>query len=230
MKYEAKNVGGVATSQAAGTLWVGITQANARTAAVGACTGCHLITGAEWMTIAANVLSVSSNWSAGTTGSGFIYSGHSDNSPSGALGASASDNDGYSSTGNTAPSNQRRTLTLTSGETIWDLAGNVQEWTDVAITGAKPSSGTTGYEWRQYGAITNWGNLPASNQPSAIGAGNYTSAHGVGQIYSSGSETGARALLRGGFWDGRATTGVLSLNLSASPMGSGTMFGFRAAK
>ena len=36
---------------------------------------------AEWMTLAANVLSVPSNWSGGSVGSGYIYSGHNDNDP-----------------------------------------------------------------------------------------------------------------------------------------------------
>ena len=56
MKYEAKNVSGVATSQASGTPWVAISQTSAITTAAAACTGCHLITEGEWLTIAQNVL------------------------------------------------------------------------------------------------------------------------------------------------------------------------------
>src|SRR5690606_16004219 len=103
-----------------------------------ACTGCHLITEAEWMTIAANVLSVPSNWNGGTVGSSYFFIGHSDNSPSSALIASNFDSDGYEGTGNYAGdttvlagvygNSQRRTLVLNNGEVIWDLAGNVYEW------------------------------------------------------------------------------------------------------
>src|SRR5690606_8079332 len=68
-KYEAKNVGGVAISQAAGAPWVEIAQVTATTVASNACDGCHLITEAEWLTIAHNVLSVDSNWSGDSVGS-----------------------------------------------------------------------------------------------------------------------------------------------------------------
>lgn len=68
MKFEAKNVGGVATSQASGVPWNSISQASAVSTSAAACTGCHLITEAEWMTIAQNVLSVSSNWGEGSVG------------------------------------------------------------------------------------------------------------------------------------------------------------------
>src|SRR5665648_508893 len=133
MKYEAKNVSGVATSQATGTPWVSITQTTSLSTATAACSGCHLITEAEWMTLAQNVLSVASNWSSGSVGSGYIYSGHNDNSPANSLAADSNDNNGYSGTGNSSPSNQRRTLTLTNGEVIWDMAGNVDEWTSGTI-------------------------------------------------------------------------------------------------
>ena len=128
MKYEAKNVGGVATSQVASTPWVMISQTDAMTTSSAACSGCHLISEAEWLTIAHNVLGVSSNWSGGTVGSGYIYGGHNDNSPTNALAADTNDANGYSGETNTG-GNQRRTLTLTNGEVIWDIAGNVYEWT-----------------------------------------------------------------------------------------------------
>lgn len=230
MKYEAKNVGGTATSQAAGNPWVSISQTNAITAANNACDGCGLITEAQWMTIAANVLSVPSNWSGGSVGSGYIYSGHNDNSPANALSASSSDSDGYSGTGNSSPSNQRRTLTLTNGEVIWDFAGNVREWTTGTITGAQPTNGTGGYAWRQYSAITNWGNLPAGSRPAAAGAGSWNASHGIGQIYSNGNETGTRAFFRGGSWYDGSNAGVLSLILHVAPSLTYTGVGFRASQ
>ncbi|WP_298868474.1 SUMF1/EgtB/PvdO family nonheme iron enzyme [uncultured Microbacterium sp.] len=229
MKYEAKNVGGVATSQAAGTPWVSISQTSALSTAAAACAGCHLITEAEWMTIAANVLSVPSNWSGNAVGSGFIYSGHNDNSPANALAATTNDSDGYNGTGNATGSNQRRTLTLTNGAVIWDLAGNVYEWTDATISGAQP--GGSGYAWRQYPGLSSLHTLPSASRPSAIpGASGWSSTQGIGQLYSNADESGVRAFLRGGTWTADSGAGVLALTLSGTPSGSGANLGFRVAK
>jgi phosphatidylserine/phosphatidylglycerophosphate/cardiolipin synthase-like enzyme len=94
--------------------------------------GGHLITNDEWMTLARNIEMVPENWSSGVIGSGYIYSGHNDRDPARALEASIDDTDSYYGTNNTT-GNQRRTLTLTNGQIIWDLPGNVWEWTDDII-------------------------------------------------------------------------------------------------
>ena len=127
MKYEASNDGsGNAISDTATTPWAEISQL----AAITECSdiGGHLITNNEWMTIARNVEQVASNWSGGSVGTGYIYSGHNDGTPASALIAST-DDDGYYGTGQTT-GNQKRTLTLDNGETIWDVSGNAWEWTD----------------------------------------------------------------------------------------------------
>ena len=229
MKYEAKNVGGIATSQAAGTPWVSISQTNAITTSSAACTGCHLISEAEWLTITHNVLSVASNWSGGSVGSGYIYSGHNDASPNSALAAS-SDGDGYSGTGNTTPSNQRRTLTLTNGEVIWDLAGNVWEWTSGTATGAQP--GASGFAWREWNTIAGTGSLSPNPHPSygTPAASNWTSGHGIGLIYSSSTEPGLHSFVRGGAWNYGYSAGVLTLGLSGSPSNTNSNLGFRVAR
>lgn len=243
MKYEAKNVGGIATSQAASTPWVSISQTDAITTSQAACSGCHLVTEPEWMTIAANVLSVPSNWSGGSVGDGFIYGGHGDGTPNGTLAANASDANGYSGTGNSASSgaNQRRTLTLTNGQVIWDMAGNVGEWTNATISGAKPDAGSyrpSTWGWRAYGSITAWGNVPESSRPSAINAqqwGAHNSGTGIGLIYHySGSDTATTyGYVRGGGYynNGNSTApGILALWLQTSPSASSSQFGFRVAK
>lgn len=135
--------------------WVSISQASAISTALAACSGCHLISEAEWLTITQNVLSVSSNWSDGSVGSGFIYSGHNDNAPANALAADTNDANSYSGTGNSSPSNQRRTLTLTNDEVIWDLAGNVYERTAGTSTTGQPGiTGETGYAWKEWPNVT----------------------------------------------------------------------------
>ena len=244
MKYNAKQVGSTTTpvSTAAGTPWVNISQttAIANSPNVVGCTGCHLITEPEYMTIAQNVLGVASNWDNGagvhTVGTGFIYSGHNDNSPANALAASTDDTNGYFGTGNTTGSNQRRTLTLSNGEVIWDLSGNVYEWTNATI-GANLQPGLTGevaYAWKQWnnGSLLMNG-LPANSQPASTGIAGITgwsSTQGIGQLYSNYGEAGARAFLRGGSWYIGGNAGVLYLHLYYAPSNSSTNVGFRVSR
>ncbi|HXH31335.1 MAG TPA: fibronectin type III domain-containing protein, partial [Bacteriovoracaceae bacterium] len=149
MKFEAKCVGtscptatpdvnAVATSQATSTPWISISQTNAKTACTNLGTGYDLISNPEWMTIAYNIEATASNWAGGVVGTGALFRGHSDNGP--ASGLTVSDTtDLYNGTGNTAAQamgsgkEQRRTFTLSNGEVIWDLAGNIFEWTDWSL-------------------------------------------------------------------------------------------------
>jgi|GEM_PF-287631 len=236
MKYEAKNVAGVATSQAALKPWDYITQPDAITASNAACTDCHLIQEAEWLTIAQNVLGVASNWSGGSVGSGYIYSGHNDQDPGGGdykgQAADTNDNNGYYLTNNTAPSNQRRTLTLSNGEVIWDFAGNDMEWTSGTTT-EQPGITGAGLNVREWTAITNpgthWPN-PSPTTTGISGAGGWNSSNGIGKIDSNADESGVRGFLRGGGWGYGSSAGVLSLELHYSPGLSVAGCGFRAAR
>lgn len=228
MKYEAKNVGSVPTSQASGTPWVSISQTSAISQAQNACDGCQLITEAQWMTIAANVMSVGSNWSGGSVGSGYIYSGHNDNNPANSLAASSNDSNGYEGTGN-ADGNQRRTLTLTNGEVIWDFAGNVWEWTQGTITGGQPGlSGESVFAWKDYNnSSLQWNGLPSVSRPTGT---LYPRSQGVGGLYSNAGDSSARAFRRGGNWSLGSYAGVLALALDASPSDTGTSRGFRVSR
>jgi len=239
MKYAASQVGSTTTPiSTSGTLpWVNIskTTAIANSPNVAGCTGCHLITEPEYMTIAQNVLSVASNWSSGTVGTGYIYSGHNDNAPANALATDPSDANGYSGETNTG-GNQRRTLTLSNGEVIWDLAGNVYEWTNATITGNQQPglSGESAYAWKQWnnGSLLMNG-LPYNSQPASTGIAGITgwsSTQGIGQLYSNYGETAVRAFLRGGYWNDWGGAGVLALKLNFVSSDTYAGLGFRVSR
>lgn len=229
MKYEAKNVGGIATSQASGAPWVSISQTNAISTADAACDGCHLVTEAEWLTIAQNVLGVDSNWSGGSVGSGSMYRGHTDSGPANSLAAST-DNDGYSGTGQTT-GEQGRTLTLTNGEVIWDLAGNVWEWISGTTEGGN-QPGEPGYAWRDWNSLSVPGNLSPNPYPSYANsdAAGWNSSQSIGRIYSDSAQTGLRAFRRGGHWTDGSYGGVFALSMGDSPSNSNGGIGFRVAR
>ena len=245
MKYNAKQVGNTTTpiSQAAGLPWTTISQTTAIANAPNTknpdgsnCTTCHLITEAEYMTIAQNVLSVASNWSSGVVGTGFIYSGHNDNAPANALAASPDDTDGYFGTGNSSASgtNQRRTLTLSNGEVIWDMAGNVYEWTSGQTAGNQPGVAGNAYaSWIQWPNVTTTGSLAVNPFPAGTGitgSSAWTSTQGIGQLLSSTTDASLLGFIRGGFWVSGSSAGVLALVLNASPGYADSGRGFRVSR
>ena len=242
MKYEAKQVGITTTpiSQAAGNPWVSITQpsAIANSANVTNCSGCHLINEAEWLTIAQNVLKVPSNWDneAGvhSVGTGYIYSGHKDGNPGSALAADADDNNGYY--GETNPIiSERRTLTLSNGEVIWDFAGNIFEWTSATTTGNQPGIPGGGFIYREYnGYMPVVGSLspnPFLTKTGISGSESWLGLNqGVGLIYSNSDDFTQRGYIRGGSWGGSYTSGVMTLRLSYIPNTSLINIGFRVSR
>jgi len=234
MKYEAK-VGSstvAATTQAAGTPQASISQIDAITACSLNGSGYGLINNREWMTIARNIEAQNSNWYNPTTtppenkvGSGGLWRGHSDNATdlgeSKALAAGA-DNNGYIGTGQSGFSIQRRTHTLSNGETIWDLSGNMWEWTNDRIMAVnKPTVGNDG----EFTSITGYGSLSYD----LIRPGNpvWNSSQNMGLYFVGGLTGGPFAFLRGGDWNYTNFAGVFTLDLNATPSSSATRFGFR---
>lgn len=231
MKYEAKDLNGVANSNAKSDPWVGVSQVVAVDLAKNSCNGCHLITENEWLTIAQNVISVSDNWSGGETGKGFIYSGHNDNSP--AIALAVYNNDGYNGTENSKDSSQKRTLRLTNGEIIWDMSGNVAEWTDGQTTGGQPGTGSeTAYSWKEWNLIDFSGYLPVSPFPgfNNNAAGGWDAKQGIGQVYSNANEATLKGFIRGGSYQQGPSAGIFSLNMGNVPMYSSPFVGFRVAR
>jgi prepilin-type N-terminal cleavage/methylation domain-containing protein len=224
MKYEAKTGSGTvaATTQAAGAPQVSITQANAITACSLNGPGYGLISNSEWMTIARNIEGQPTNWTGGSVGSGGLWRGHSDGSPFSALAASTNDNDGYFGTGNDNPSIERRTHTLSNGEVIWDLSGNVWEWNSDQILGRdKPQSSSN-----EFTSINSYGVLSYDLvRPSNS---NWSSIQNMGQ-YVSGTVTGTTtfAFIRSGRWASTSNAGVFTLDLVVTPGNTSSNLGFR---
>ena len=228
MKFEARNVGGVATSAATGTPWTALSLVGAKTASENACSGCHLITDPEWMTIVDNVINNPENWSTGVVGAGFVYSGHNDNSPASLLSASTNDSDSYVGTGNVSPSNQKRTLTLSNGEVIWDLAGNGVERTNTTIIMQPGLDGQSAYANNDYTNV----NMKL-NGMSPLGwplAPYFNSSNGIGRVYSNPSLNVEKAITRGGSYNYGSAGGVLSLDLRGAPTSAYADLTFRVAK
>jgi hypothetical protein len=212
----------------------------------------HLITNSEWMTIARNVEQVTYNWcnrdgtscgaKPGTVGK-ILANGYNDfhNEPSAsgggicALVASTDDlpcfgttTDGSNACG--GKSSQKRTLTLSNGVVIWDLAGNVWEWT--ATTTAlkdEPSSKTNGVVdtgWTTSDFATGASSSVLSDNGTGPTLGYdafrpsnpaWSSAQGMGRIYhnsSSPSDTTGYDFLRGGNWRHGSDDGVYTIHLS----------------
>jgi len=247
-KYEMKNVGGVATSQASGTPWVSIPRGTLATTAGGAWKACRdlghssgsgydLISNAQWQTIARNLEGVGWNWSSGTVGnSGGMSRGHSDSSPNNSLAASTDDNDSCTGTDQTCDlatwSDQRRVHRLSSGSYLWDIAGNVWEWvkddnsTNFGADGYistitpvnRPNTGTIG------GVLNN------ANYHFGP-AGDYTGLStspfgGLGHAWLLNYSGGA--ILRGGSWGGGVYAGVFTTILGGGgPTSTDASVGFR---
>ncbi len=207
--------------------------------------GAHLITNDEWMTIADNVANVVSNWSGGTVGSGFLYSGNT--SADAALQASSDDSQGYYGTNNNR--NQRRTLFLSNGQVIWDFSGNLFEFVQRSVNNSGdnettmnvPSCNTgTGWEYCEFAPNPNNTSTPyvtawTTDVPQANVAppnSSWNSNNGVGGISTIGSGgAGGQTFVRGGAFNySPAGAGVFALDLSQSTSSSGGMGGFRCAK
>ena len=222
MQYEAKNDGsGNAVSNATSAPWVSISQRTAQDKARAACSGCHLISEAEWMTIAENVLFVDANWSGGTVGSGCLFRGNVGNAD--ACGYNGADPE--SGTGR----DTKARLTLSNGNTLWDISGNVWEWTDAWVQGKEqPNDGVDGFAWHEYTAITDFKGLQYLN-PTNRG---WNATQGLGRIYSDGTSTNNTqyAFLRGGPWDNASNAGVFALHLAYTPASANTNIGFRVAR
>jgi hypothetical protein len=241
MKYEAKNVNDTATSQAALSPWVSISQTEARTRCQALGAKYDLISNEEWLAISTNISKVGNNWSTGMVGFGSMNVGHSDNNPSMPCPASTDDSQAYVDINCSGMSlgmfTQRRTHQLSNGEIIWDIAGNTWDWTSYAIpaNNAKPFSSLDGApadNWREFPMIdSGFTSMPRNRlRPMAADQSfwndSWNSTFGIGQYYAGNNGSGG-ALQRGGSWDDFLRSGVFAAGLFLAPNGTFNYTGFR---
>ncbi len=245
-KYEMKILGDdngnqgysaafTADSRVSGTPWVNIDRDQSITECQALGAGYDLITNAQWQAVAreielTQVAGTYLNWSNGSTaGVNALNRGHSDDGPSNALAASLDSDPCFATTNVNCANNahadfiQKRTHTLSSGEVIWDVAGNVWEWVKLDIAAGPPYEGggnnisqqpwTTGLNhpemWGPFGNYT----TKISGEYGGLGYGNL--GFSVGAVF------------RGGFWGDVSVSGVFSANLFLGPSDSDVGLGFR---
>ena len=228
MKYEAKDVGGVATSQANITPWVNITQ----TAAIAACSalgsGSHLLTIPETQTINRNIEAQTANWANWTIGSLVSAGG-------GLKRGNVGITDSASYIGATPEFGTSRDvktkLVFSSGGEIWDWSGNVWEW--IYGAGADGTQGTPSGVTFDTGGYYEWNSTASpdlSQERPVLGPLNnsWTGAYGVGR-YIGGVTT--NAVCRGGSWyAGDSANGVFAFNASRAPSVVDNSIGFRCSR
>lgn len=234
MKFEAKNVGTVPTSQAANVPWVVANQTVASNTCRSLGVNYDLLSNPEWMTMAHDIEMVDSNWSGSIVGSGCLFRGNAGVTDACGYNTGASDN----GTGRDV----RASFTLLNGEVIWDLSGNVWEWIDWSkggsLTQITPSEKAFDGD---DGAPSNSGYMELPLIDSNIEAGremaenswkpiNTTldSLDGVGKYYAGLNNYGG-APLRGGGNSNGDQTGLYALVLEYEKSGAGvpSFFGFR---
>jgi hypothetical protein len=150
----------------------------------------------------------------------------------GAAGTSDS-NKGYWGTGSNwsgsysagaAGYSQLRTKILPNGAVIWDMGGNIWQWTDAyeygSTEGPLPANA-----WTDYSAVTNYKGLNIRPDISTWNA----ATNGIGQIYSSNTAT-VYAFRRGGDWPGGSFDGVFALYLYDAPSNTHSDVGFRCSR
>jgi flagellin-like protein len=200
--------------------------------------GGHLITNNEWMTIIRNIELIPSNWTGEEVGKGSIFRGNSSSStswPSRVL-------DGFDELSGI----NKRTLALTNNQVIWDLAGNVYNWTDDSllytiddpprffdVNDSQVLSGNSWYDYSKGGGTgkylnyNNLGNTLKYKDLFLLTSSYYNAENNdVGRIFFSGGDF-TRVFARGGRWSSGTSAGVLALYLSSPPTYRSSSHGFR---
>lgn len=242
-----------------GVPWVRVSHSTAFSECQSLGAGYHQITAKEHQAIAREIELQPDNWSGGAVGSGALYRGHSDDaisatavadgyatSGSKLLGA-GDDANAYAGTGQTAAGpmgsggEQRRTMVLSNGEVIWDIAGNAREKVDADGLGGTISytgpATTRNLESGDAEFISMVDTLTSSNgatfdlsifSPATSGLSHAT--HFVGKYHVNGGVRTGLTITRGGNFSAGNNPGLFAGDVDGMDTSSSTSGGFRCAK
>jgi len=204
--------------------------------------GFDLISNDEWQTIARNIESVETNWGNSQVGDALGLSRGHHGDPNGTISSPSSD-DALACVGTVNPSTEacnlntwnvyRRTSTLTNGDIIWDLSGNVWELVKDNISSVGDAWGSTNHPLVDFAtAAPVSGSFMftgvADNQSRTIAehfgpAGTYANltpdSDGIGQLYPE--NLSVEELLRGSA-STDTSAGIFAAGLGYAKVDSGT--------
>jgi formylglycine-generating enzyme required for sulfatase activity len=168
-----------------GAPWVNINYAEAKEACQKA--GYKLLTERQWLAIAWNASQQDGNWTKGKVGDGKLFRGLRKSNVSGAQ------------PGNVEPADkkERRWLTLSNGERICDLNGNVWQWLFDDVQGDENGLIDKAF---------------AADSPSLTTAPYPSLKKGMGWRPDAGTNWSGNALIRGGCWDSESYAGAFLLD------------------
>ena len=235
MTHEAYEIGGninliSTTPSSLGTLKSNIPAMDAARACKALGVNYELIDNNQWVTLASELAGIPSNWTGGTIGAGMVYRGHSDNSRSMACPSAGELNTAYlegsdcSEMTSDDDQSQRRYHTLSSGDVIWDISGNLREWVDYYVDLKPVSSTQSGYV--ELNSVSDFGSMSGleffpKNIPLMS---SWQASEGMGQ-YKAGSG-GQGYPVRGGGFSENMRAGLFALDLS-NGSGNSSDIGFR---
>ena len=237
MKYEAKNDGlDTPTSTASGAPWVSISQTTSITECQSLGSGYDLISNDQWMSLASNIAAQATNWSGASVGSGNLNRGHSDDDPPNACDGTQEyvDTD-CSNSGGESSFTEKRTHSLSNGAEIWDLSGNVWDWTSYVIADNTDKPTPQLAQWQEYTTpIVGSSSMPLTqlrptNDLKAFWDDSWNAAQSIGQ-YLAGSSGSGGALPRGASWLNGSDAGVFAAGLNSSPSDAYSNLGFRCVR